>query len=101
MAKVTLPRLAGTREAVADLLEEQNVAVDLEGDSLVVFASELTSGSSSFADELVRESLEERKAQGLALVGPPKLFEERVFASAERRGLSGRVRTVSGAEVGV
>ena len=101
MARVALPRLAGPREAVADLLEEQNVAGDLAGDSLVVFASELTSGSSSFADELVREALEERKAQHLVLVGPPKLFQERVVASAERRGFSERVRTASGAEVAV
>ncbi len=101
MAKLILPRLAGTREAVADLLEEQGVAEILQGEDLVVVANELTSGSSSFADELVREALEERKAQGLVLVGPPDLFTARVLASAERRDLSHRVRVASGAEVGV
>lgn len=91
MAKIELPRLAGTREAVSDLLEDQGVAARLDGDDLVVFAHALASGSPSFADELVREAIEIRGADHLVLVAPPELFAERVRDAATRRGVDARL----------
>lgn len=101
METLLLPRLVGTREAVRDLLAEQDVSGSLAGESLVVLGRDLASGSSSFADELVVEVLERRKADHLILVGMPDQFVRHVRESAARRDVSERVSLRSGAELGV
>ena len=101
MEQLRLPRLAGTREAVGDLLAEQQVAPSLAGEELVVLCRDLASGSTSFADQLVKEVLEQRGASAIVLVGAPSRFVALVQESAQRRGVADRVRVSSGAEAGV
>ncbi|SDQ10237.1 hypothetical protein [Quadrisphaera sp. DSM 44207] len=99
MTEIVLPRLAGTRDALRQLLHDQRVGDDLGGRPAVVFCRDLVSGSPSFADELVREVLEVRGARELVLVGAPDLFWDRVAQAATRRGRAGAVRRMSAAEV--
>lgn len=101
MEHLVLPRLAGTREAVYDLLAEQDVPKELAGQTLTVHARGLASGSPSFADQLVKVVLEERQAEGLIILGAPQRFIGHVLASAERRGLRPRVSTTAEAAAGV
>lgn len=101
MEHLTLPRLAGTRETVGDLLASQSVPVSLDGQVVVVLSRALASGSPSFADELVKEVLGERGAAELVLVGSSPRFTHHVEAAAARRHLAERVRVGSGAELGV
>ena len=101
MEQIVLPRLAGTREAVGDLLSAQSVPSRLSGQTVVVLCRELASGSPSFADELVKELLEDRAAAELVLVGPPARFQHHVEAAAVRRDVADRVRLGTGAELGV
>lgn len=101
MATLELPRLAGTREAVSDLLADAGVSVSLAGQDVVVFARALASGSPSFADELVRAVLEVRGADHLILVGSPSLFATRVREAARRRGVYDKFQEAQAAEVHV
>lgn len=101
MVQLRLPRLVGTREAVGDLLAEQSVPASLNGERLVVLCRDLASGSTSFADELVKQVLVDRGAAELTLVGAPERFVAYVRAAAERRGAPERVQVRSGAELGV
>ncbi|MDP9396833.1 MAG: hypothetical protein M3P96_02960 [Actinomycetota bacterium] len=101
MEKLILPRLAGTREAVDDLLAEQQLPEELVGERLAVLCADLASGSSSFADQLVLEVLVNRGADELVLVGAPERFVQYVRAAAKRRGVAGRVAERSGAELEV
>lgn len=98
MEQLVLPRLAGTREAVEDLLSEQGVAEDLRGKQLIVLCRDLASGSPSFADQLVKSALKDRRAAELVLLGAPDRFTAHVRDSATRRGVSSRV--VTSLEVG-
>lgn len=95
MNSLLLPRLAGTRELVGDLLREQELPDSLSGCPLVVYARDLSSGSSSFADQLVCEGVLDRGASEILLVGAPPAFAERVKAAARRRGVGPRVREVA------
>lgn len=101
MAQVTLPRLAGTREAVTDLFEAQAISPRLSGDMLVVLGRELASGSTSFADELVKVAIVDRGADELVLVGAPGRFIEHVQGAAQRRHVADRVKVRSAAEAGI
>lgn len=101
MEQIVLPRLAGTREAVGDLLAAQSVPATLAGDTVVLLCRALASGSPSFADEMVKEVLVERGADELVLVGSNERFLHHVSAAAERRAVAERVRVGSGAELGV
>lgn len=101
MEQIVLPRLAGTREAVSDLLAAQSVPAALTGETVVLLCRALASGSPSFADEMVKEVLVERGADELVLVGSSERFLQHVTAAAERRDVAGRVRVGSGAELGV
>ncbi len=97
METLTLPRLVGSREAVRDLLAEQSISEDLSDDGLVVLCRDLASGSSSFADELVFEVLQRRRAPELVIVGAPIRFGQRVEESASRRGVEHQVSIKMGA----
>lgn len=101
MQTLVLPRLAGTREAVADLVAEQKLPGDLRGTDVIVVGADLLAGSSSFADELVKETLVQRHADHLVLVGVSGVFDERLRAAAERRGVQGKLRHKSAVEAGV
>ena len=94
-----LPRLVGTREVVGDLLADQDMPKDLTGQRFVVLCYGLTSASSSFSDELVKEILQERHAAELALVGASDRFLGLVRAAAARRGVEQQIVELSGAEV--
>ena len=98
MFALRLPRLVGTREAAVDLLDAQDVARDLRTADVVVFCDDLATGSASFADELVRQVLTERRGGHLVFVGAPQLFWSRVTEAAERRGVPDRVTQRSAAE---
>lgn len=101
MPQLRLPRLVGTREAVSDLLAEQQLPASLAGETVVVQCRDLASGSTSFADELVKQVLGDRGAATLTLVGAPDRFVAYVRAAAERRGVVARVTVRSGAELAV
>lgn len=101
MEQLRLPRLVGTRAAVADLLSEQHVAGALGGDRLVVLCRDLAAASATFADELVKQALIDRGAAELTLVGAPERFVADVHAAAERRGVADRVQVRRAAEIGV
>jgi hypothetical protein len=99
--RITLPRLVGTRETARDLLAEHGVPESLTSERVVVLCRDLASGSTSFADELVKELLVDRAATQLILVGAPERFVDHVRAAAARRGVAERVQVRSGAELGV
>ncbi len=99
--QLVLPYLAGTREAARDLIQEQGLERSLEGRGVLLLCQDLASGSTSFADELVKILLEERQAATIMLLGDPDRFAQHVAASASRRNFSGRVKAVTGAEAGV
>jgi hypothetical protein len=99
MTTIVIPRLAGTRDAFRQLLDDQGVPAVLSGQTVVVLCREVVSGSSSYADEVVHQVLGVRGARELVLVGGPPLFTGRVLGAAERRGLAGRVRTGAAADV--
>lgn len=99
MTTLVIPRLAGTRDAVRQQLDEQGVAAALAGETVVVLCRELVSGSASYADEVVHQLLDVRGARELVLVGGPELFTRRVLDAAQRRGHAGRVRTGAAADV--
>ncbi len=102
MQVLKLPRLVGTREAVRDLMIDQGVSSSsLRAEPFVVLCRDLATGSTSFADELVKTVLEDGGAQALILVGAPDRFLNHVQSSAERRHVAGKVVVGSGAEVGV
>ncbi len=90
---LSLPRLAGTREAARDLVSDQHIPDDLTGQTIDVFCRNLASGSTSFADELVTILLSERHAAYVVLLGAPSRFVDHARDSAARRGFSGRIQT--------
>ena len=97
--ELVLPRLAGTRDLVSQLLADQRVPADLHGATVVVLARELASASASFADALVREVVEVRGARELALVGAPDHFVQQVDGAASRRGVAGSVHRRAATDV--
>jgi hypothetical protein len=99
VARLRLPRLAGRRDEVGDLLAAQHVPDDLHDRDLAVLCRDLTAGSASFADELVRVAVEQRGARTLILVGAPERFVAHVRAAGDRRGVPSRVAVRSWAEV--
>jgi hypothetical protein len=99
--RITLPRLVGTREAARDLLAEHRVPPTLAGEQVVLLCRDLASGSTSFADELVKDLLVDRAAAELVLVGAPERFVDHIRATAARRDVGSRVHVRTGAELGV
>jgi dihydroxyacetone kinase DhaKLM complex PTS-EIIA-like component DhaM len=101
MVRLRLPRLVGRREAVADLLTTQQVPPALLDEDVVLLCRDLATGSASFADELVKDLLQQRGAARLLLVGAPERFVEDARAAAVRHGVDGRVLVRTAVEVGV
>jgi hypothetical protein len=96
MARITLPRLIGSREAADDLLD--SVAASLQGSELVVDCTELLSSSVSFADQLVYGALQQHGAAAIVLLSPPPTFLELVETVAERRQVPDRVTVALAAD---
>ena len=93
MQTVTLPPLAGSRPAAAELLS--GLPEDLAGEQVSVLARDLLSGSPSFADELVRQLTVERHAESVVVVGAEPTFEGYVRNAAQTHGVADRVTTRS------
>jgi hypothetical protein len=96
-----LPRLAGTRPAADDLLAEYNVPGDLSGQAVVLQCRDLSTGSASYADQLVLRLLVMADAKQMTLVAPPQKFLDRVQASADRRNVADRVVVETAGQVAV
>jgi hypothetical protein len=84
---------------VADLLEEQGLAADFAGQRVVVSCRELSSGSPSFADELVSELLDHRHASEVLLVSCPPKFRNYMLEAASRHGRQDAVVVARGEDV--
>lgn len=86
-----LPRLVAGRDFAAEMVEAF-VARDgaLDGAPVVVDASELLSGTASFAGELVRRILVDGHAAQLLLVGAPFQFAEDVTLAAKELDVTDR-----------
>ncbi len=95
MVELTIPRLAGTRDALLALLEEHGVPGNLAGTNVVIICRDVVASSASYVDELVLQVLEVRAATELVLVSPSDQFRDRVVEAAERRGLTDRVRVTT------
>lgn len=98
---VELPRLLGTRKAAQDAVEHANLPDSLTDHSVVVVANRVASVSASYADELVKQLLEERGADAILLVGASEHLEGRLKDAVSRRHVSGTVRRTTAAEAGV
>lgn len=91
LERLELPRSVATRETVQTLMDAQSVPQDLTGITLAVLCDDLSTGSQSFADELVLEAVLRRDCANLALLGAPPVFVERIHASAAKRGVEARI----------
>ena len=96
---IELTGLFGTREAADDLVASAGIANDLTGTQVVLYCRDMLSGSTSFADQLVRTLVVDRDAKSVALVGAPERFARHMNESAHRRGVSDRVREESAAQI--
>jgi hypothetical protein len=94
MYTVSLPALAGSRPAAAELLS--GLPADLSGSEIAVLCRDLLTGSPSFADELVRQLAVERSAGRVLLVGADETFERYVRDAARSHAVAERVATRGG-----
>ena len=83
-ADLTLPRFVAGRDFAADMADRLGIVTDR---SIVVDATGLSSGTSSFAAELVHRILVEGKAAELILVGAPAQFVEYAHEAAQDDGV--------------
>jgi hypothetical protein len=89
---LALPERAGSRAEAQSLLD--NLSKDLDGTVLRFDGHHLGAGSSSFMDELVKEVLVERRADGLVLDGVTERSAAYAQSSAARRGVAGRLTSL-------
>lgn len=87
--EIRLPREVGTRPAVAPFLASLDEKLD--GQRIVLDCRSLLSGTPSFADEMVKEILVERSADGLVVLGGTLDFATDLTAFATERGVIDRV----------
>ncbi len=92
---IALPRVVGTRPAVAPFLV--GVPTDLHGERVTLDCRALLSGTPSFADEMVKVLLVERGADGLVVLGANEEFAADLLASAREHGVADRVDLKEGA----
>lgn len=88
--EIRLPRVVGTRPAVAPFLAD--VPTDLRGEKVVLDSRALLSGTPSFADEMVKAVLVDRGADELVVLGASTDFASDVTVSARDHGVLDRVR---------
>jgi hypothetical protein len=84
-ADLTLPLLVAGRDFAAEMAERLGAVADR---SIVVDATGLSSGTSSFAAELVTRVLVDGKAAELVIVGAPQQFVEYAQAAAQAAGVA-------------
>lgn len=86
--ELALPRAAGTRDMVKVVLDDQDVPVDLDGQTVVVLGDQVEETSSSFADELIR-ILADRHVRDILLVGLPTTLAGHMEMAAKLRHFVG------------
>lgn len=84
-ADLTLPLLVAGRDFANDMADHLG---SVAGRSIVVDATGLSSGTSSFAAQLVQRVLVEGKADELILVGAPAEFVEYATEAANAAGVA-------------
>ncbi len=89
-ADLTLPLFVAGRDLAADLADQLGGVADR---SIVVDATSLASGTSSFAAELVHRVLADGKAAELIVVGAPEPFNEYARDGALADGVADRLHT--------
>jgi uncharacterized Fe-S center protein len=89
-ADLTLPLFVAGRDFAADLADRLG---EVAARSIVVDATSLASGTSSFAAELVRRVLVDGKAAELIVVGAPEQFNEYARDGATADGVADRLHT--------
>jgi hypothetical protein len=89
-ADLTLPLFVAGRDFAAELAERLG---DVSDRSVVVDATALASGTSSFAAELVTRVLVDGKAAELVIVGAPEQFAEYARDGALADGVADRLQT--------
>jgi hypothetical protein len=77
------------------------VPSNLDSDDVVVIGNRVASVSASYADELVKELLQERRARAIVLVGASEHLTERLRNAAARRHVEDRLRASSAVDAGV
>jgi hypothetical protein len=87
--EIRLPRVVGTRPAVAPFLAD--VPAELHGEKVVLDSRALLSGTPSFADEMVKAVLVDRGADELIVVGANSDFASDLTDSARDHGVLDRV----------
>ena len=87
--EIRLPRVVGTRPAVAPFLAD--VPDDLRGERVVLDSRALLSGTPSFADEMVKAVLVDRAADELVVLGANSDFASDLTVSARDHGVLERV----------
>ena len=91
--EIRLPRLAGTRDAARQLVDK--AGLDESGVAVFLSARLLTTGTVSFADELIKD-LQERGVASVTMAGSPARFEQMLKTAAARRRYGGlRIATDS------
>ena len=89
-AHLVLPLFVAGRDFAAQMADGLG---DVAGRSIVVDATGLTSGTSSFAHELVIRLLVDGKADELVIVGAPDEFVGYARAAADDGGVGHRLQT--------
>jgi uncharacterized Fe-S center protein len=84
-ADLTLPLIVAGRDFADEMVDRLG---DFAGRSIIVDATGLSSGTSSFAAELVRRVLVDGRATELAIVGPPVQFAEYARHAAADAGVT-------------
>jgi hypothetical protein len=84
-ADLTLPLFVAGRDFAGDMADRLGIVTDR---SIVVDATGLSSGTSSFAAELVHRILIDGKAAELILVGAPAQFVEYAQEAAQDDGVA-------------
>ena len=82
---ITLPRLIGTRDAAARLLEVQNVGGDLSDLDVQILARNLSTSTMSFTDELLKQ-LCRRNPKSIVVRNPPAEFAQQVKLALRENG---------------
>lgn len=87
--EIRLPRVVGTRPAVAPFLA--SLDDKLAGQRVVLDCRSLLSGTPSFADEMIKQVLVVREADELLVVGASTDFADDVMQAARDHLVSDRV----------
>lgn len=87
---VVLPRVVGTRPSARAFL--QQIPEDLAGQDVVLDCRGLVDGTASFADEIVKVVLHDRRADSLLALGPGDDFATDLATAAQDHGVSDRFR---------